>query len=85
MSFSFNAVGTKPEVIAQVKAAPAYENAIGDLAKALIIEALEADTAEAGPHYEYRYTVSASGHSGGSTATSLTLNLAPQYVPVVKV
>jgi hypothetical protein len=85
MTFSFNAVGTKAEVIAQVEATPTYDNAIGEQAKALIIEALKADKAEAGPNYEYRYTVSVSGHSGGSIATSIQLTMAAHYIPVIKV
>jgi tRNA A37 threonylcarbamoyltransferase TsaD len=84
MSFSFQALGTKAEVIAQIEKASVYDNAIGETAKELVINALKADTTEAGKDYEYRYVVSAGGHSGGGTATSLQLAITPQYVPVIK-
>jgi hypothetical protein len=83
MSFSFNAMGTRDEVIQQVTEAPIYDNEIGQHAKDLIRNALlkESTTgAYAGAGYEHRYLVEAAGHSGPGAATSLTLKIEPRYV-----
>lgn len=80
MSFSFNAVGTKEEVIAQVEAADVYGNKIGDDAKKLIIDALNADTTPAATGWEYRYVIQAHGHSGGGSPLQLTMNLTTHHV-----
>jgi hypothetical protein len=85
MTFAFNAMGTKSEVADQVQAANVYGNQIGETAKQLIIEALTADDSMAGSSdYEYRYSVAANGHSGGSIPTTLSLTLSAVYVPVIK-
>lgn len=80
MSFSFNGLGTKEEVIAQLEAADVYGNQVGADAKKLIIDSLKADTAQAASGWEYRYHVQASGHSGGGSPLSLSLNLTTHHV-----
>lgn len=80
MSFSFNGFGTKDEVIAQVTAADVDGNEIGDAAKKLVVEALEADETTNGPGWEYRYVVQAHGHSGGGSPLQLTMSIATHNV-----
>ena len=85
MTFSFNAIGAKEEVTAQIEAAPINDNVLGEAAKKLIIEALGLEKAVASPNYEYRYVVSVSGHSGGSFPIALNLVIQSHYVPVIKI
>ena len=80
MSFSFSALGTKEEVIAQLEASRLYGNKIGEDAKKLIVDALSEDNTGNSPGWEYRYVVQAHGHSGGGSPLQLTLSLATHNV-----
>jgi hypothetical protein len=83
VSFSFNAMGTKREVLAQLARTTVSGSKIGVAARDLVAAALdeEAENRLAGPGYECRYTVNASGHSGGGSALQLSLTVQPCYVP----
>lgn len=85
MSFSFNAVGTKEEVVAQLEAAPIglgehrFNEFGADLCE-LLGKHFAAETAAPGSGYEYRYVAKASGHGGGSVPLSLQMSVEPLYV-----
>lgn len=85
MSFSFAAVGTKEEVAAQLAKVDVYGNAIGEAARLAVINAMGLENLQPYSGYEYRYTVTANGHSGGGSPLSLNLSVAGHYVPVVDV
>lgn len=85
MSFSFTAVGTKDEVIAQLAQVDVYGNAIGESARLMVVNALGLESVQPYTGYEYKYTVKASGHSGGGSPLSLSLTVVGDYVPLVNV
>lgn len=83
MSFSFSAVGTKEEVIAQLAKIDVYGNDVGEAAKTLVSDSLGKENVQPYSGYEYKYTVTANGHSGGGSPLSLNLSVVGHYVPVV--
>jgi len=85
MSFSFNALGTKEEVIAQLEASDVYGNQIGEDAKKLITDALNGDSTPAATGWEHRYAIQAHGHSGGGSPLQLTLTLVTHTVRQVSI
>lgn len=85
MSFSFNAIGTAPEVAAQLSV---YEtdNVLGArLAETLAEQLGDQATMPDGSGYECRYVVKASGNSGKGAAFYLTASVEALWVPVVAV
>jgi len=84
MSFSFTAVGSRDEVIEQlghVTEGTHGTGALGPELAALLAKHLAADEVTApSPRYRIAYVVTASGHSGGGSATSLTVSLASHYL-----
>lgn len=86
MSFSFAAVGTKDEVARQLKKVPLTVgedrfNEFGADLRALLVKHFDAETASAGPGYEYRYAVKANGHGGGNSALYVQLSVDTHWVP----
>jgi hypothetical protein len=82
MSFSFTALGTRSEVLAQLAAVSANRNKVGEAARQLAADALaEEEDAPGGSGYHPVYIVKASGHSGGGSPASLQLSIEAQYVP----
>lgn len=87
MSFSFSAVGTKEEVAAQLGAAniTAGEDRFNLVAldlRDLLVKHFEAEAAAAWNGGEYRYTVEASGHGGGTLPVSLQVTVKPHWITV---
>ena len=85
MSFGYAAVGTKDEAAAQLKAADIAtgDNHFNEVAvelRDLLVKHLEAEAAQAYGSVEYRYTVKASGHGGGSVPLSLSVTVEPHYI-----
>lgn len=81
MSFSFSAMGTRDEVLAQLALSDPSGNKVGEAARDLVAAALEAEVYRpAGPGWEYRFIVEASGHSGGGSPLSLNLTVRPVFV-----
>lgn len=84
MTFSFSAIGTKEEVKAQLAKVEVYGNSVGEQARLLALNSIAEDTAQ--PHsdsYEVKYTVAASGHSGGGSPLSLNFSISSVFVPKV--
>jgi hypothetical protein len=86
VSFSFSAIGTRDEVARQLKKVPLTVgenrfNEFGADLRDLLVKHFEAETASAGPGYEYRYAVRASGHGGGNVALCLDLKVDTHWVP----
>lgn len=84
MSFSFNTVGSKDEVLAQLAKVDVYGNAIGEEARLLVLNSLSADKVQPYDGFDLKYTVTASGHSGGGSPLSLNLTVTGTYVPHVE-
>ena len=90
MSFSFNAIGTADEVIAQLEAAPIGKgqqrfNKFGGDLRDLLVSHFGHEHEHAVPWaggHEYRYIVKASGHGGGSVPLSLQLEVENHHVAV---
>lgn len=88
MSFSFQAIGNKDEVIAQLEAAPIGQgeqrfNEFGADLRDLLVRHFGHEGEHARPYaagHEYRYVVKANGHGGGSVALSLSLTIEPHHV-----
>jgi hypothetical protein len=84
VSFSFNAVGSRDEVVEQlghVKEGTHGDGALGPEIAALLAAHLKADDpGELAGSYRVGYVVKASGHSGGGIAASLNVTLEPLYV-----
>lgn len=85
MSFGWTAVGTKPEVLAQLEKVSSYGNRVSDFARDAVIAAISEDDASQSHGYEYRYVVKANGHSGSGVATTLQLSIETAHVPIVHV
>jgi hypothetical protein len=88
MSFSFNAIGTKEDVTAQLEAASVPGgsdrfNEFGADLRDLLVRHFGAETAAAGEGHEYRYVVKASGHGGGNSPLYVQLTIEACWVPVV--
>jgi hypothetical protein len=81
MSFSFAAVGTRAEVLAQLAGVSAHGNLVGEAARQLAADALAGQEDAPSAGYHPVYIVRASGHSGGGSPTSLNLTIEAQYVP----
>lgn len=85
MSFGYNAVGTKDEVVTQLERVGENTHGSGQLgpeSARLLIKHIQQDQAAefARPDHEYRYVITANGHSGGGSPTSLTLNVQAHYL-----
>jgi hypothetical protein len=88
VSFSFTAIGTAADIQAQLPKVSAYDNVVGELVRTALIQAFEQEAADPSPvnagarqDYEYRYTVNASGHSGGGSPLSLNVSVTSAWVP----
>lgn len=87
MSFSFAAVGTKDDVVAQLGAASIttsdhrFNEVAVDL-RDLLVKHFEAETLQPYGSSDYRYTVKASGHGGGNVPLSLQVTVEPHWIPV---
>ena len=83
MSFAWTAIGSKEEVLAQLPLVKSYDSAVGDGVRDVLLKAFEGEP-ELDPAggYEYKYTVNASGHSGGGSALSLTVSVTAAWVPI---
>lgn len=87
MTFAFNAVGDKEEVIGQLNAAAITAgedrfNLVALEVRDLLVNHFTHEAAAAYNGGEYRYAVKASGHGGGSSPLSLHLTVEPLYVQV---
>ena len=87
MSFAFQALGDKDEVIAQLEAAPIglgekRFNEFGADLRELLVKHFGHEAEHQGG-YQYRYIVKANGHGGGSVPLSLNLTVESLYVPVL--
>lgn len=83
MTFAFRAVGTRHEVIDQIReqAGRNWPKA-GDMSAELVAEVMAAeDDTPAGPGRQMRYVVSADGHAGGGQAARLLLSIEALAVP----
>jgi hypothetical protein len=85
MSFAFNAVGTRDEVAgqlehAQISIGGERFNELGAELRDLLVKHFEQETASAGAGHEYRYTVKATGHGGGSSPLSVNLAIEPHWI-----
>lgn len=84
MTFAFKAIGSKDEVVAQLKAAD--DAHFGDLGKAvrdLVVSNLEATTGKAvhsADSWAVKYIVTGSGH-GDSNSVSFSLEVHSHWVP----
>lgn len=79
MSFYFTAVGTRTEVIEQLAAVREGTNGTGELGPELAMLfakhiVADGDSPGAGD-YTTRYVITANGHSGGGSTTSLTASV----------
>jgi hypothetical protein len=84
MSFSFYAAGSKAQVTAKLRAiADGRRNistgGLGTGIARLLAEHISQDHDHPGGD-EYVYIVTASGHSGGGSATSLNVSVAPHWI-----
>jgi hypothetical protein len=85
MSFTFAAVGTTAEIGAQLAAAniaggdDRFNEVAFDL-RDLLAKHFAAESAPAWGDAEYRYTVKAGGHGGGSSPLSLQVTVEPHYI-----
>lgn len=77
MTFAFNGVGTRAEVIRQVRSHHVEAEGLGDEARKLVVAALELDNGQD----EYGYIVKAYGHADSGGATSLTITIEPIWIP----
>jgi hypothetical protein len=85
MSFSFTAIGTRDQVIAQCRAHNiGHGRSLAIAARDLITEALEGDDATPGREgWAYAYVVTANGHNGAGAPVSLNIKIEAQWVPHV--
>jgi len=82
MSFSFTAIGTRDQVIAQCRAHNIdHGGSLAIAARDLITDALKADGTAEREGWAYAYVVTASGHSGAGNPVSLNIKIEPQWVP----
>jgi hypothetical protein len=86
VSFSLTALGTKEEVIKQLQHQAKNQDMIKNSPVAialvqLLSSELEKDAPSVYKDHEMRYHVSASGHSGGGSAMSLSVTVNPAYTP----
>jgi hypothetical protein len=86
VSFSFAAIGTKDEVTRQLGKVPLTVgedrfNEFGADLRDLLVKHFEAETANTGPGYAYRYAVKANGHGGGNSALYVELSVQAHWVP----
>jgi hypothetical protein len=84
VSFSFNAAGSKRQVVAQLREIAEHKRNIGtgELGPQLagvLAEHINQDESEPGG-WEYVYVVTAGGHSGGSSPSSLNCSVTAHYV-----
>lgn len=87
MSFSFTAVGRKDDVVRQLRAIKDGTAGTGELAPEiaqLLARHIDTDHLSFAGDYDCHYVVSASGHSGGGSATSLQLTVTPHYIRKVE-
>lgn len=83
MSFSFTGVGTKADVIRQVRSHHIAGDGIGQKARELVVAALEMDkTSEVHNGGDYGYIVKAFGHAGPGTPSSVTITIEPVWIPI---
>lgn len=87
MSFGFQAVGTREDVVRQLEAHAAGKYNAGTIAEdvaRLLAGRVHADRPDlyGSADGEYRYVVKASGHSGGGSPLSLNASVEAHYVPV---
>jgi len=85
MSFGFQAIGAKDEVIGQLEATPIglgehRFNQFGADLRDLLVEHFGHEAEHQGA-YQYRYVVKANGHGGGSVPLSLQLTVESVYFP----
>jgi hypothetical protein len=84
MSFSFTAIGTRDQVIAQCRAHDiGHGGSLAIAARDLITGALKADETPQREGWAYAYVVTANGHSDAGAPVSLNIKIEPQWVPHV--
>lgn len=74
MSFSFSAAGNRQETIESLNKAKMYGDELGERIRYAIVASLE-NAADKTGDVPLRYEVSASGHSGPGSATSLNVKV----------
>ena len=80
MSFSFSAAGTRQQTIESLNKAQMYGDGLGEKIRDAIVVSLESAADKTGDT-DLRYEVSASGHSGPGSATSLNVRVTAAAAP----